>query len=267
MEKSIINYQINKIPSFFYLSNESILNSFDFSYDDDLNKTKNNDEFILNNFDTEFKTSKIKEEKTNSNNLVYNMNKISKFNFNIINNKRTHNVINKNQKVKEVNKEKNIYLLKKRGRKMKNKIFEINNNNPKIQQKVHDKFSDDNMRKKCKNIILKYLFQFINNKIKELYKGQIGHGDFKKELKILSQERKVNSTIELDKDFLNKKLIDIFSENISSRISNFSLTHNKTVIESLINEEDEEKREYFTKLFNIKFLDCLKYFTGKITFY
>ena len=28
-----------------------------------------------------------------------------------------------------------------------------------------------------------------------------------------------------------------------------------------MNEEDEDKRIYFNKLFNIKFFDCLKYFT------
>ena len=29
-----------------------------------------------------------------------------------------------------------------------------------------------------------------------------------------------------------------------------------------MNEEDEEKRIYFNKLFNIKFFDCLNYFIG-----
>ena len=30
----------------------------------------------------------------------------------------------------------------------------------------------------------------------------------------------------------------------------------------LINEADEQKRDYFSKLFNLTFLDCLKYFAG-----
>ena len=68
--------------------------------------------------------------------------------------------------------------IKKRGRKRERE----NNNNEEI--KPHDKFSDDNLRKKCKNIVLKYALQFINRKIKEKYKNSIGHGKFRKELKI-----------------------------------------------------------------------------------
>lgn len=70
--------------------------------------------------------------------------------------------------------------------------------------KKHDKYSDDNMRKKCKNIILKYTLQFINEKIKEKYNGIIGIGEHKKELKILKQEDKIKSTVDIDKIFLKK---------------------------------------------------------------
>ena len=59
---------------------------------------------------------------------------------------------------------------------------------------------------------------------------------------------------------MNKKLIEIFSENISARFYNFPNTFNKTVIESLLEDKDEERKIYFQKLFNITFLDCLKYF-------
>ena len=53
---------------------------------------------------------------------------------------------------------------------------------------------------------------------------------------------------------------DIFSGNISSRFNNFPLTYNKTVIDSLINKNDEEKKLYFNKLFKLTFLDCLNFF-------
>ena len=88
---------------------------------------------------------------------------------------------------------------KKRGRKRKRE--EIDNNDTKI----HNKFSDDNLRKKCKNIVLKSILEFINKKIKEQYNNKIGHGKFKKELKILDQEKKVKSTVSFDKSFINKK--------------------------------------------------------------
>ena len=122
------------------------------------------------------------------------------------------------------------------------------------------------MRKKCKNIILKFALEFLNQKVKEKYKGDIGKGKFKKQLKILNQEEKVNSTVNIEKSFLIKSLKDdIFSENISSRFSNFPSNHNKVLIESLIKEKDEGKKQYFIKLFNLTFLDCLKYFRGEET--
>ena len=95
---------------------------------------------------------------------------------------------------------------KKRGRKRKR---ENNNddNETSEDKKAHNKFSDDNLRKKCKNTILKYTLKFINEKIKEKYKNHIGHGKFKKELKILDQENKVKSTVDFDKTFLTKTLL------------------------------------------------------------
>jgi hypothetical protein len=116
------------------------------------------------------------------------------------------------------------------------------------------------LTKKCKNIILKYALIFINEKIGEKYLDDIGYGKFKKELKIINQKNKVKSTVNVDRTFLDKNLKDIFSENISARFNNFPETYNKTLIESLINEEDKEKKIYFTELFNTTFFDCLQYF-------
>ena len=48
--------------------------------------------------------------------------------------------------------------------------------NPK-DKKVHDKFTPDNLRKKIKNLVLKNLLEFINNKIKSMYNSNIGHGN------------------------------------------------------------------------------------------
>ena len=146
--------------------------------------------------------------------------------------------------------------------------YDINTTDDKTERKIHDKFSDDNMRKKCKNIVLKYAFIFINNKIKEKYNNDIGHGKFKKELKVINQENKINSTIKNDKLFLNKTLKEIFSEDISARLYNFPKNFNKILIESLIEEDNnEERKEYFNKLFNITFLDCLKYFREDNNFF
>ena len=67
-------------------------------------------------------------------------------------------------------------------------------------------------------------------------------------------------------DFMNKKLKDIFSENITSRYTNpirYPPEKNKNLIEELTNEQDEEKKNYFNNLFNLTFIDCLEHFINK----
>ena len=246
------NDKIKKCPSFFILNKVSPKENFDLSSEEaeeDLNSSKKfNENFSNNNnFDTELKTCLI----TNQNNKkqeINNKNEIINFHFFIIGQNKSDslNEVNsiKNKKEKYINNNKEE---KKRGRKRKR---ENNNDNENIVvNKGHNKFSDDNLRKKCKNMILKYALQFINEKIKEKYKNNIGLGKFKKELKVLTQEKKVKSTVDFDKSFLTKTLKDIFSDDISARFYNFSKDYNKKLIISLIQDKDEERKQYFIKLF------------------
>ena len=126
----------------------------------------------------------------------------------------------------------------------------------------HNKYSPDNILRKCKHIILSQLMEFINNKIKDIYNGQIGNSIFKKELLTLNKEQKFNSNVIYNQNFLNKNLGDIFSDNISTKYSNFFPDHNKKLIMMLRNEEDQNKKNYFEKLFNITFLQCINHFIG-----
>lgn len=202
-------------------------------------------------------------EKNNINsNSIYSTNN---FQFSIIN---TKNKANNNKNIKEgINNYYNkVKVKKKLGRKTKrsteSNIGNDNSNNCNSNKKVHDRNSDDNMRKKCKNLILKFLLEFINSKIKDKYNNNLGHGNSEKVLKVLNQNYK-KTTVSSDRDFMDKTLKDIFSLNISDKFCNYSLDHNKLVIESLFNEEDETKRNYFTKLFNLKFRDCLMSLKGE----
>ena len=129
----------------------------------------------------------------------------------------------------------------------------------------HNKFSDDNIRRKCKHIVLYNAMDFINIKISESYNGNIGQGIFLKKLLMLNHEQKSNSNVKYNQDFLEKKLGEIFSENISTRYTSFPADHNKNLINNLINEKDDNKRNYFTNLFNITFIECLKHFRGSET--
>ena len=128
---------------------------------------------------------------------------------------------------------------------------------------VHNKFSDDILRRKVKCILLKDVMIFINEKIYEMYDGNIGHNIYCKELLTINGDQNSNATIKFNQNFLNKSLGDIFSENISSKYTNYSANHNKKLIKDLKNEEDEKKRLYFSKLFNLTFLQCLNYYIGK----
>ena len=142
----------------------------------------------------------------------------------------------------------------KRGRKTERTDI----NNP------HNKFADDNLRKKSKHIILTEILHFLNAKLKEIYKNELGNGILLKQLLTLNHKQKANILVEENKKFLNKTLQEIFSDDISNRYTNFPKEHNKNLINNLLNEEEEEEnREYFNILFNYKFSEVLQHFQGK----
>ena len=124
----------------------------------------------------------------------------------------------------------------------------------------HNKYSDDNSRRKIKRIIISELQDYINERIAYKFGNDIGEGMIKKRLMKLCQNQISNASIGFNIDFLNKTLKDIFSEDVTGRITNYSSDRNKEVIQELINNKDLVKRDYFEGLFNLTFLDCLKYF-------
>ena len=144
--------------------------------------------------------------------------------------------------------------LQKRGRKTKREDSEI----------PHNKFANDNLRKKSKHIILSEILTFLNLKLKEIYKNDLGNGILLRQLLTLNHKEKANINIIENQNFIKKTLQEIYSEDISKRYTNFPRNHNKELINRLLNEEDEEKKNYFTKLFNISFSEALHHFQGKI---
>ena len=136
-----------------------------------------------------------------------------------------------------------------------------NNNNNK--SKIHDNLATDNLLKSSKRLIINELFDFINNKIKEIYNNNIGNGLLKKELKKLSQDQIINTRLSDNIEFLNKSLENIFSEKITGRVTNCLSSKNIEIIKELREEEDIEKKEYFNGLFNLTFFQCLKHFRGE----
>ena len=122
--------------------------------------------------------------------------------------------------------------------------------------------SDQNLRRKCKHMTIDSTFDLVNKKISESYKNKIGKGICKKQLIALNQKQKSSANTDFNKEFLNKTIGEIFSDKISSKYSNFLPDHNKKLIQSLLNNEDENNRNYFTKLFNFTFLQCLEHYRG-----
>ena len=125
---------------------------------------------------------------------------------------------------------------------------------------AHNKYCIDNIIRKIRYLILTEINNYINIYIEKIYNGDIGKGIFKK--KLLKNIPTNLKTAKDNKEFLNKKLKDIFSEDISKVYIIYLKDHNKELIKNLLNEEDEEKRIKFNKLFNLTFLDCLKHFIG-----
>ena len=177
----------------------------------------------------------------------------------LLNKKRKKNIFNVDEPI-EINDEiknlKNNLIFKKKSFGRKKKSDQTKGE--------HNKYSDDNIRRKCKHLILNSIMEFINEKIKIIYNGNIGNNIFKKELLTLNKNPKADATIDYNKTFLNKTLGDIFSETISGRFTNYLPQHNKMVIEALLNEKDEDKRIYFKKLFSLTFLQCLKHIRESI---
>ena len=191
------------------------------------------------------KITKTTEVKINDNNILSPDTIKNNCLFNL--NNSSTNVVNTNKKLKN-----DLFLGKKYGRKKKG-----DNNIG-----VHNKYSNDNIRRKIKHLVLRSFVSFFNEKIKIIYNGDIGKNVLKKELLSLNKEVKCETSVKFNRNLLKRTLKDIYSDNISTRFTNFPKEHNINLIQQLLNEKDEEKRYYFIKLFNLTFLDCLNHFRG-----
>ena len=130
-------------------------------------------------------------------------------------------------------------------------------------KKPHTKYTYDNLKRKCKHLVIENVKDYINRKIKEEYNGNIGEGILKKELVKLNQSQKKNSDVEFNKSFIYKTLKEILSQKITTKIKFLDGDHNKRVIEKLI----EEKKDKFEKLFNVSFIECVDHFIGNKQIY
>ena len=140
------------------------------------------------------------------------------------------------------------------------------NSSENLEDTSHTKFSYDNLERKIKSIVLKYLREFINKKLEQIYKNKIGKGIMIKKFLEINGRQVADAHINYNKEFIKKTLGSILSDTISSRFTSFKQNHNQLLIERLKTDEDENKREYFEKLFNLTFIDCVNHFIGNEKF-
>ena len=160
--------------------------------------------------------------------------------------------------IKEENDEPNFHELKSNLIIKKKKV----GRKRKLDYEDNHKIANDNMIRKCKHLVINNCIEFLNFQIKKIYHNNIGEGILIKKILDINQIQKSDNKLESTKLFLNKKLSEIFSVDISSKYTSFLHDHNKILISRLLNEEDIEKREKFQKIFNLTFADCIQLFLG-----
>ena len=68
---------------------------------------------------------------------------------------------------------------------------------------------------------MKKIYLYSNKKIFVIYDGKIGHGDNIKKLFLMNQAQVSNANINFNRAFLERTLGEIFSADLSKRISNY----------------------------------------------
>ena len=145
--------------------------------------------------------------------------------------------------LQNINKKK--FITKKRGRKLKKERLEniINRNETSLKNKVHDKFSNDNVKRKLKGLYHKYIISLLNNLIKQKYK--------KNKMKFLKLNIKITKdvSIEYNRNLLNKRIKDIIVD-VSKKYQNKD--NNKNCIRFI---EAQKENEEIMKILNMTYKD------------
>ena len=93
----------------------------------------------------------------------------------------------------------------------------------KLDYEDNHKIANDNMIRKCKHLVINNCIEFLNFQIKKIYHNNIGEGILIKKILDINQIQKSDNKLESTKLFLNKKLSEIFSVDISSKYTTFLL--------------------------------------------
>jgi len=114
---------------------------------------------------------------------------------------------------------------------------------------------------KAKILIINVLIKFLNYIISKIYDNKIGNGPFRKELKNIDMCRIKLGSKDNNKKLMNTTLKEILSTKIKKTYTSYPPKINNIIIDNLLNEKDEEKRQVFNNLFNKSFgewINCFK---------
>jgi hypothetical protein len=84
----------------------------------------------------------------------------------------------------------------------------------------------------------------------------------KKKILDINKQQVAITNIDYNQKFIKKTIGTILSDTISTRFTNYRPKHNEELIKRLKEDENKNIREYFEKLFNLTFLDCVDHFIG-----
>ena len=136
-------------------------------------------------------------------------------------------------------------------------IFFIKTKNSKTKIVKHDKYFNDNITKKMKTMIVRMIIYLLNDMIKTI------HGKDKGKLFLINPKETEDSTIEFNRQYINKTIKEILSVAISSKYTTKDKLNNIKVIEKLLNADDKNIRKRFEKILYYKFKDVAKYLGGE----
>ena len=157
---------------------------------------------------------------------------------------------------KDIESVKPFKILKTNNLKLKESKILLNKKRKNNSNEKHTKFAEDNIERKCINIILNICLEFINKRIKKIYNGNIGKGVNCKQLFSINLQPYFY-TVDFKKNLLHKTLGEIFSDQISMKYTNYLSNFNIMMIESLLNEKEQDKKKIFRKtIWNYFFTMC-----------
>ncbi len=228
---------MNPQNEFFFMNEEE---NFNFGFEDiDFFKNK---EIIsdLTEANKDIFEYNIFSHKNNEN--LFNINDFitAAFTYKKQNNENSNDLNNNNEfnnQVNLVDRDNNLIIYEKRGRKNKSKNSKIILKEHKINN-LHSKENDDNIRRKIKCHFHNFIINYFNNLIKEKKKGNL---KFKK----IKYSYALNDTMKFNKILLLSKISDFFKLEISSKYKNYQKNENELVYEKLIKRFDNEVRQLF----------------------